>query len=119
MAGCAEDRPENLTTFIDNLRHAAAQAGKRQLVIEPINQDDMPGYFLSDFDLALAVLEAVNAPNLGLQFDAYHTHRITGDVAGAWEKVRHKVVPCAGRRCTGAARTHRGRHRLPRLFRPA
>jgi len=91
MAGVAEGAQAR-AVYIDNLRRAAEQAVRQRLTIEPINRHDMPGYFLSDFDLALEVLDAVGAPNLGLQFDAYHAHRITGDVIGAWAAVRAHVV---------------------------
>ena len=79
-------------TYIDNLRWAAAEAPDRMLTIEPVNPTDMPGYFLNDFDLAARVLDAVGAANLHLQFDAYHAHRITGDVMGTWARHRHRVV---------------------------
>ncbi|MCB2135956.1 MAG: TIM barrel protein [Rhodobacteraceae bacterium] len=91
MAGPAQG-PEAKATFIDNLRWAAARAPKQQLTIEPINPVDMPGYFLNDFDLAAEILDAVAAPNLALQFDAYHAHRITGDVAGSWVRHGHRAV---------------------------
>lgn len=74
------------TTFVDNLRWAASQAPRMSLTVEPINDADMPGYFLTDFDLAAEVLDEVGAPNLGLQFDMYHAHTITGDGIAAWER---------------------------------
>lgn len=83
MAGAAEG-PEAKATFTENLRWAATRAPKQSLTIEPINRTDMPGYFLADYDIAARVLDAVGAANLALQFDAYHAHRITGDVMGAW-----------------------------------
>ncbi len=83
MAGAAEG-PEAKATFTENLRWAATRAPKQSLTIEPINRTDMPGYFLTDYDIAARVLDAVGAANLALQFDAYHAHRITGDVMGAW-----------------------------------
>jgi len=46
----------------------------------------MPGYALNRFEDAARVIEAVNAPNLRLQFDAYHAHRITGDLADSWRR---------------------------------
>ena len=85
MAGNASGA-EAKATFAENLRWAAAEAPHQSLTIEPINQDDMPGYFLSDFDLAAEVITTVNAPNLRLQFDAYHAQKITGDVLGTWGK---------------------------------
>lgn len=78
--------------FIENLRWAAAEAPQQSLTIEPINQDDRPGYFMSDFDLAAEVIVAVDAPNLRLQFDAYHAQKITGDVLGTWAKVSDITV---------------------------
>jgi hydroxypyruvate isomerase len=83
---------EARTAFIENLAWAAAHAPKTHLTIEPINPQDMPGYFLDDFDLAADILDAVAAPNLALQFDAYHAHRITGDVMGTWAKHGHRAV---------------------------
>lgn len=90
MSGRAEGQTA-LDCFIDNLRWAASRAPHAGLTIEPINPIDMPGYFMSDFDLADRVLDAVDAPNLGLQFDAYHAHRITGDVIGAWRRHGHRA----------------------------
>lgn len=83
MAGTAEG-PQAEATFVGNLRWAAARAPEQGLTIEPINRHDMPGWFLADYATAARVLDAVAAPNLGLQFDAYHAHRITGDVIGTW-----------------------------------
>jgi hydroxypyruvate isomerase len=89
MAGAAEGT-EARAAFEANLRWAAQQAPDLALTIEPINTTDMPGYFLNDFALALDILDAVAAPNLSLQFDAYHAHRITGDVMRTY-------ADCAGR----------------------
>jgi len=90
MAGTA-DGPQAEACFIENLRWAAARAPKQGLTIEPINRHDMPGYFLADYDTAARVLDAVAAPNLGLQFDAYHAHRITGEVMATWAAHGHRV----------------------------
>ena len=38
------------------------------------------------------ILAEVDAPNLNLQFDAYHAARITGDVLGTWDRVRARVA---------------------------
>lgn len=85
MAGPTDD-PAARATFVANLRWAAERAPDRRLTIEPINRHDMPGYWLADFDLAADVLDEVAAPNLSLQFDAYHAQRITGDVTGTWTR---------------------------------
>jgi len=50
------------------------------VVIEPINPRNMPGYFLNDFAFAREVIDELNIPNLKLQFDVYHCQIIHGDV---------------------------------------
>ncbi len=51
------------------------------VTIEPINQRDVPGYFLSWQRQAAGVIAAVNKPNLGLQMDFYHLQIMEGDLA--------------------------------------
>lgn len=91
MAGPAKGS-EARQTFVDNLRWASEIAPNQKLTIEPINDIDMPGYFLNDFDLAADILDAVAAPNLALQFDTYHAFRIHGDVGACWKKHGHRVA---------------------------
>lgn len=87
MAGRAEGAAAE-ACFIENLKWACARAPHASLTIEPINRTSMPGYFLSDFDHAASIIEAVDAPNLALQFDAFHAHIITGDVMGTFAAFR-------------------------------
>lgn len=79
MAGCAAG-PAARATYIANLRRAAVEAPDLMLTIEPINPRDMPGYHLARSDDAVAVIEAVAAPNLRLQFDLYHAQITEGDL---------------------------------------
>ncbi len=90
MAGKAEGLVAR-KTFTDNLAWAAKQEPALSLTIEPINPVDMPGYFLSDYTLAAEILDEVDAPRLGLQFDMYHAQMITGDGMEAWEKFGHRA----------------------------
>lgn len=85
MAGVA-DGPQAYQTFRANLEWATKRAPDLGLTIEPICAAVMPGYFLNDFDLAARIIDEVAAPNLGLQFDAYHAHVITGDVLLTWQR---------------------------------
>ena len=75
-------RADALTLYAERLRHAAHRADDhgRTVVIEPLNSRDMPGYLLRTSDEAMAVIEAVAAPNLGLQFDLYHAQIMEGDL---------------------------------------
>ena len=58
----------------------ALAAGVR-LVIEAINQHDVPGYFLRTQEQAAALVAATGADRVGLQFDIYHCQTAQGDVA--------------------------------------
>ena len=60
--------------------HEAASAGV-DILIEPINTRDIPGYLLNRQDEAHEVLAEVNAPNLRVQMDLYHCQIVEGDVA--------------------------------------
>ncbi|BDA86413.1 hydroxypyruvate isomerase [Aureimonas sp. SA4125] len=59
-----------------------AEAGI-DLVLEPINGRDMPGYFLDDFNWTADLIAELARPNLKLQFDIYHRQIMRGDVATA------------------------------------
>jgi len=75
-------------TLVENLRFAAAalhQAGLR-LLVEPINQHDMPGFYLQRTAQALSVLDEVGAPNAFVQYDVYHAQRTEGELAATLER---------------------------------
>ena len=91
MAGDAQG-PQAKAVFIDNLRWAAAEAPKQSLTIEPVSPRVMPEYFLNDYDLARDVIADVGAPNLRLQFDAFHAAHMTGDMLSCWDRVADLVV---------------------------
>ena len=67
--------------YLDNLRWAARQAWAcgRGVLIEPINQHDMPGFFLSHQDEAHALVQATGEPNVRVMMDLYHCQRTEGD----------------------------------------
>jgi hydroxypyruvate isomerase len=70
-------------TYERNLAWAAAQAAPFgvDVLIEPINTRDIPGYFLNRQAHAHQVCEAVGAANLKVQMDLYHCQIVEGDVA--------------------------------------
>lgn len=84
MAGLADaDDPEAQQSYRENLAYAADKLGEHgiDLLLEPINGKDMPGYFLNDFDRAAAFVKEAGRPNVKLQFDMYHCELIHGDVS--------------------------------------
>jgi len=86
MAGLAPagvERARLQATYEANLAWAAAQAAQsgRELLIEPINPRDMPGYFLQRQDAAHEIVQRLGAANLKVQMDLYHCQIVEGDVA--------------------------------------
>jgi hydroxypyruvate isomerase len=50
------------------------------ILLEPINGRDMPGYYLNDVDAAGALIEELALPNVKLQLDVYHAQVLQGDI---------------------------------------
>jgi len=73
--------------YLDNLAWAAGQAASAglDLLIEPINNRDVPGYLMNNFDMAAQLIGEMQRPNLKLQFDIYHRQIIHGDVTRGLE----------------------------------
>ena len=95
MAGLVpdgHDRAEAERTYVANLRYAAERLASEGVtaIIEPINNRDIPGYFLNTTTQAMAIIERVAHPNLQLQLDLYHVQIMEGDLA-------HRIRALAGR----------------------
>jgi hydroxypyruvate isomerase len=83
MAGIAErSDPKAVAAFRKSVASAAEFFAPHGLdvVIEPINPRNVPGYFLNDFAFARDLILDLKIPNLKLQFDIYHCQIIHGDV---------------------------------------
>lgn len=74
-------------TLVDNLRHAADvfAATGGQVLIEPLNSRDTPGFLVDRTAPALALLDAAERENLFLQYDIYHAQVMEGDLARTLE----------------------------------
>jgi hydroxypyruvate isomerase len=95
MAGLVpdgHDRAEAERTYVANLRYAAERLASEGVtaIIEPINNRDIPGYFLNTTTQAMGIIERVAHPNLQLQLDLYHVQIMEGDLA-------HRIRALAGR----------------------
>ena|SRR5579864_2260592 len=77
------ERAAQEALYIANLQRAAdrAAAAGVTLLIEPLNARDNPGYFLNTTEAAIGILDRVDRPNVGLQFDLYHCQITEGDLA--------------------------------------
>lgn len=90
MAGIADRRdPKAVDAFCRSVVWVAEALGKENidLMLEPINPRDVPGYFLNDFDFAAGVINDLKISNLKLQFDIYHRQIVHGDVSMALRKM--------------------------------
>jgi hydroxypyruvate isomerase len=83
MAGIADrGDPNAVHAFTKSVATAAEFFAPHgiDVVIEPINPRDVPGYFLDDFAFARDLILELKIPNLKLQFDIYHCQILHGDV---------------------------------------
>ncbi len=80
-------------TLVNNLRHAAGElaAAGLQLVLEPVNTRDVPGFSVSTTSAALSIIDDVAATNFKLQFDVYHAQVMEGDVARTLRDQFHRI----------------------------
>ena len=90
MAGMIRDdqRDEAHATFLRALDHAASAAERAgmDVVIEPINQRDAPGYFLRTTGEAADIIDELGRRNVKLLFDCYHVQVTEGDLTRRLEK---------------------------------
>ena len=90
-AGIGDDQIRR--TFVDNLRFAAAalNAAGLRLLIEPVNNFDVPGFWLNRTELAISVLDEVGADNAFVQYDIYHAQRHEGELAATMAKYLPRI----------------------------
>jgi len=86
MAGlmpAGADRAQFRATYIENLVWATeqAQAAGVDVLIEPIAQRNIPGFFLNRQDDGHAIVAEIGAPNLKVMLDYFHCQVEEGDLA--------------------------------------
>jgi hydroxypyruvate isomerase len=69
-------------TLINNIRFAAdfLAADGIRVLLEPLNERDVPGYFLVHQLDALALVQEIDRPNVAVQLDLYHAQIMDGDL---------------------------------------
>jgi len=84
MAGLAGMVPfaDAQATYLENLEYAIGKADGTgvQLLIEPLNSRDRPGYFLQTVEQADAIIARSGFGSLKMMFDCYHVQRESGDL---------------------------------------
>ncbi|MDE3176023.1 MAG: hydroxypyruvate isomerase [Pseudomonadota bacterium] len=82
------------STLVGNLRYAAralADAGIK-LLVEPINNYDIPGFYLSRSRQTLELFDEVGESNLWLQYDIYHMQRSEGELAATLQALLPRIA---------------------------
>lgn len=71
-------------TYVDNMRLAVQIFSNEGIatLAEIMSPAEVPGYYLSSFELAEALFEAIPDANLQCLFDTYHAAALTNDVPG-------------------------------------
>jgi 2-dehydrotetronate isomerase len=86
MAGLlpsGKTRTEVTPTYIHNAQVASKLAARQNIniLLEPINTRDIPGFYLNRQDQAHELIAQIGAPNVKVQMDLYHCQIVEGDVA--------------------------------------
>jgi len=79
---------------VENLRFAASALAVEHidLLIEPINTFDIPGFYLDRTAQAAAILDEVGADNAFIQYDIYHAQRMEGELAATFDKYQSRIA---------------------------
>lgn len=80
-------------TLIMNFRRAARAVRDLGAIVmlEAINTHDFPGFYISRQDDALALIDEVGEPNVGLQFDIYHVARMGDPIVSTFERLLPRI----------------------------
>jgi len=121
MAGLVPEgapRQAHRATYLANLREAAARCAVHgiDVLIEPINPRDIPGFFLNHQAEAHAIVGEVGAPNLKVQMDLYHCQIVEGDLA---TRIRRHLAGVGHLQIAGVPQRHEpdlGEVHYPYLF---
>jgi len=70
-------------TTVNNLKYAAdmLQENRIRLLIEPINNFDIPGFALTHTQQAIDLIKETGSSNIYVQYDIYHMQRMEGELA--------------------------------------
>ncbi len=85
VAGMASGS-DAMDSYLANLSHALESTDKT-ILIEPISQAGIPGYFLNSSDQARQVLRILSHPRLKMMFDCFHMRHETSDLESRFNEM--------------------------------
>jgi len=105
-------------TYVSNLRYAAGELARHgmTLLVEPINTQSIPGFYLSDSAQALALMDETGVPNLKLQYDFHHMQIMGDDLAKTLSANLHRIGHMQIADVPGRHEPGTGEIDFPRLF---
>lgn len=71
--------------YLKTLRFALANSDL-MILIEPVCQEQLPGYFLTTVEQAGQILVEIGHPRLKILFDCYHVHRESGNLLARFQE---------------------------------
>lgn len=88
-----ERKIEYLTTFINNLSLAVETFSplKIKTIFEAINTEDMPNFIINNGQQMLDIIKLLNHPQLFMQYDIYHMHRMGEDILSFISQHSNKI----------------------------
>ena len=105
-------------TYVWNLRYAAVELARHgmTLLVEPINTQTVPGFYLNNSAQALALMDEVGAANLKLQYDLFHMRMMGDDLAKTLEANLARIGHMQFADVPGRHEPGTGEIDFPRLF---
>ena len=101
LSGVTEYNKTSISTYISNLNFALDNS-KISILIEPVCEEQLSGYFLRTIDQAAAIIDKVDHPRLKIMFDCYHIYKESGDLvknfADHADKIGHVQIAAAENR---------------------
>ena len=84
---------EHQDTLVRNARFVAEELAKHglELLVEPINHFDIPGFFVNRTDQAIQLIDEVGLPNVRVQYDIYHAQREEGELTATFRKHLNRI----------------------------
>ena len=77
-------------TYLEALNFALANTD-RTILIEPVCNEQLPGYFLQTVEQANEIIAEVGNPRLKILFDCYHVHRESGALESLFASSVHNI----------------------------
>ena len=101
LSGVTECNKTSINTYISNLNFALDNS-KISILIEPVCEEQLSGYFLRTIDQAAAIIDKIDHPRLKIMFDCYHIYKESGDLvknfADHADKIGHVQIAAAENR---------------------